>query len=296
MGLADASIKMGYKYGSSEFLEFCKNIAESMAFYSLYSSIEIAKLKGSFPIWDKTEYENDESPKDLVLRNIDIVHDECQINEIPSFMNALLLAKTRNFRQKITTYDNLVDNLKKYGLRNSRRLSIAPTGSISLILNTSSSIEPNFAYEWTRKITVSSTEKKDLIYKHKLNTEKNNKRGLLVSAFDLTAKQHIDVVKEFSNYIDSGISKCVAEGTKIQTNKGIINIEDFSNNRKDNTFVDITDKDIYVKDMNGDWKKVLSHYCGGKNKTIKIKLDNGFILECSENHKLMTETGWKKSI
>ena len=37
-------------------------------------------------------------------------------------------------------------------IRNSRRLSIAPTGSISMILDASSGIEPNFAWSWTRRI------------------------------------------------------------------------------------------------------------------------------------------------
>lgn len=213
MGLADASIKMGIRYGSDNFLVFCDEISKTLAFYSLIASTEIARLKQPFPLWDKEVVEGEESPKNLILRNIkEFYDDRTPVNEISSLIHTIDLARTEDFydyshkKYKVTDVSN---RIAEFGLRNSRRLSIAPTGSISLILNTSSSIEPNFSYEWVRKITVSSSEKQDLVYKHKLNTEGNKKAGLLVSSHDLTPKQHVDVVKSFAKYCDSGISKTV---------------------------------------------------------------------------------------
>ena len=158
--------------------------------------------------------------------------------------------------------------------------------TISMILNTSSSLEPNFAFEWKRNITNSNGTVETKIFKHKYADIEN--KELLVTANELTPDEHVNIVKAFAPYIDASISKCVAKGTQIQTNKGIINIEDFGNpNKEIDTFEDISDKNIYVRDMNGDWKKVLSHYRGGTKKTYIIKLKDGFTVECSENHKFM---------
>ena len=326
MGLADLAIKLNIRYGSKEFIFLCEEIGRNLASMSLYGTIAIAKIKGSYD-----EFKNITLP----LFNSGIIYDSIKKSsdnfiepknpfDTPSLkqiINANEDVDTRikiynNIYNQMINDDNLPFTFKNalealyidqggdcswlydmftHGLRNSRRLSIAPTGTISLILNTSSSIEPNFAYEWTRTVTVDSNTKQDMKFYHKLYNEENKQAGILPCASELSVREHVECVAEFAKWIDSGISKCVAEGTKIQTNKGIYNIEDFSINRTPDTFTDISDKDIYVRDLNGDWKKVLSHYCGGKNKTIKIHLDNGFVLECSENHKLMTSDGWKKA-
>ena len=63
-------------------------------------------------------------------------------------------------------------------LRNSRRLSIAPTGSISMILDTSSGIEPNFAWSWNRhiaKVDGSGTEQRE--FWHKLLSEEQREES-----------------------------------------------------------------------------------------------------------------------
>jgi ribonucleoside-diphosphate reductase alpha chain len=104
-------------------------------------------------------------------------------------------------------------------MRNSRRLSIAPTGSISMILDASSGIEPNFAWSWNRhiaKVDGSGTEMRD--YWHKLLTEqqraeyKNTNRlsdKTYVTAYDITTEQHVDVTGIFARIVDSGVSKTV---------------------------------------------------------------------------------------
>jgi len=104
-------------------------------------------------------------------------------------------------------------------MRNSRRLSIAPTGSISMILDASSGIEPNFAWSWNRhisKIDGSGTEVRE--FWHKLVSEQQRaeykKTNRLsdknyVTAYDITTEQHVDVTGIFARIVDSGVSKTV---------------------------------------------------------------------------------------
>jgi len=77
------------------------------------------------------------------------------------------------------------------------------------LLNTSSGIEPNFSYAWSRKVTVSSQEKRELTYYHRLYTKENEEKGLLIHAHELTPLQHVKAVAIFAPYIDSAISKTV---------------------------------------------------------------------------------------
>lgn len=208
MGLADLAIKLNIEYGSPAFLLLCKKIGQIMSAFSLISTIEIAKIKGSYDeYWEITDKLFGE------LNEIkDVDNERFYFNSITNNDNVPYTFKHAMYALALYTaipISEWTKDLVRYGLRNSRRLSIAPTGTISLILNTSSSIEPNFAYEWTRTVTVNKDEKQELKYYHKLYNENNKNKGLLVSASDLSVMQHVETVAEFAKWIDSGISKTV---------------------------------------------------------------------------------------
>ena len=222
MGLADACIMMGIKYGSREFEEFSLSVARTLAEYSLIATAAIALLKGPYPHFDEESGERNYLTKvvrdyDVSSSSIDsIVSEVIPSSDLPvSFKNAL--ACVYNDRSYIVSDELVLELFKsvfstergKGGLRNSRRLSIAPTGTISILLNTSSGIEPNFSYEWTRDVVVSPTERRQLTYYHRLYNEENKARGLLVKAHDITPEQHVRAVAVFAPYIDSAISKTV---------------------------------------------------------------------------------------
>jgi ribonucleoside-diphosphate reductase alpha chain len=228
MGLADACIKLNIKYGSDEFIAFCDKIAKVLARDSLLASAALADIKGSFELWDNVlemlidcsegfnpNLDTIETYEDALILYDDAVKQMQALLkglEVPtSFKSALQAAYENSIEEDGKMLFSLMMNsiFNGKGLRNSRRLSIAPTGTISLLLNTSSSIEPNFAYEWTRTVTVGVNEKKELKYYHKLFNDDNLKAGLLISAHDLTPIQHAEVVKIFAPYIDSAISKTV---------------------------------------------------------------------------------------
>lgn len=233
MGLADAAILLNLKYGSDEFFDFSRNIARIMAGESLLISYIIgSEIKSAYPLWDiNSAITNELNTKQLIhshscTSNKITTIDQCisllenfkknSNNKLWSLVNSLeyLIDKTSNSFIDLKTVCDLFDclfniNTEKNGLRNSRRLSIAPTGTISLILNTSSSIEPNFAYEWDRLVTVNEKEKKVLKYYHRFNNKENKEKGLLISALELDPQKHVEVVKCFAPYIDSAISKTV---------------------------------------------------------------------------------------
>jgi len=92
---------------------------------------------------------------------------------------------------------------KKYKkMRNATLTTIAPTGSISIIANCSSSIEPLFAVKYTR-ISLG----KKFTYVHPL-LNKYDKR-LFVTAHDIKPEQHVKMQAVFQKYTDNAVSKTV---------------------------------------------------------------------------------------
>jgi ribonucleoside-diphosphate reductase alpha chain len=114
-GLANALEAMGHPYGSEGFLEIEEEILELIAAESYRASALLAKEKGHFPLFDRSQYLQGEF-----------------IRKLPGSVQKLI-------------YD--------HGIRNSHLTSIAPTGTISLCAdNVSSGIEPVFAYSFDRTV------------------------------------------------------------------------------------------------------------------------------------------------
>lgn len=116
-GVADMVAALGYKYGTKESNGFITSIYKELALASYASSIELAKERGSFPIWDLKKEQ-----------------DHVFINRILSELPSLI-----------------VEDYKVYGRRNISNLTTAPCGSVSLLCRTSSGIEPVFALEHIRR-------------------------------------------------------------------------------------------------------------------------------------------------
>jgi ribonucleoside-diphosphate reductase alpha chain len=114
-GLANAGEVLGYSYGSPKFLEFQKEVLEVLRDMTYASSVDLAKEKGAFPMFDAEKYSE---------------------------------------AKFIKTLPKLIQKgIKEHGIRNSHLLSIAPTGTMSLCAdNVSSGIEPVFSHSYDRTI------------------------------------------------------------------------------------------------------------------------------------------------
>lgn len=181
MGLADMLIKMGITYGESEVLELCDQIGFLMADTAIAASAMLAKEKGPFP---KYKQEN--------------------ILSTPYF--------------QANTSEGTVELVKKYGLRNSQLLTIAPTGTLSTMLGISGGIEPVYANYYERK--TESLHGTDVYYKVYTKivenymkdfkiTDDSNLPEYFVTAMTLEYHQRIDMQSVWQRHIDASISSTV---------------------------------------------------------------------------------------
>jgi ribonucleoside-diphosphate reductase alpha chain len=172
MGLADALIKMKVKYGSAESITVLEKIFKTLRDSAYESSTEIAKEKGAFPKFDKEKY----------LKGF-------HIKALP-----------RHIR----------DSIAKDGIRNAVLLTIAPTGTTSLVAGVSSGIEPVYEFAFKRRWRGGEDMMYHPLYEQWLKAHPGQDRaGYFVSANDLTPMEHTKVQAIAQEYIDSSISKTV---------------------------------------------------------------------------------------
>lgn len=217
MGLADASILQNIIYGSEKFNMFCKRLGGILARSALSATIQIVTdaKKSPFP--------EHELVKELFKgAKIPANNGEyrAMLKEMAAgnFIPRTLINTLEEF--DFDDAEFILKNLFAGNMRNSRRLSIAPTGSISMILDASSGIEPNFAWSWNRRIMkTDGSGFEDRDFWHKLlspeqRAEYRASGGSLsdpvyVTAYDISTQQHVNVTGIFARVVDSGISKTV---------------------------------------------------------------------------------------
>lgn len=120
----DMLAALGLRYGTEEATEMAVKVQQTLALSAYASSVNMAKERGAFPIYDAKREENNP----FVLRIKE--HDAA-----------------------------LYDDMVKYGRRNIACLTIAPTGTTSLMTQTTSGIEPVFmpVYKRRRKVNPNDT-------------------------------------------------------------------------------------------------------------------------------------------
>ncbi|MGR3711874.1 MAG: adenosylcobalamin-dependent ribonucleoside-diphosphate reductase [Shimia sp.] len=177
-GLADALLMLGLKYGSEEAALQTETWMKAIARASYLASVDLAKEKGAFPLFDKDKYLAGGMVQDL---------DE-----------------------------DVRAAIGEHGIRNALLTSIAPTGTISLYAgNVSSGIEPVFAYAYTRKVLQkdgSRTEEEVVDYAVQMWRDKFGDKALpnyFVNAQTLEPAAHVRMQAAAQKWIDSSISKTI---------------------------------------------------------------------------------------
>lgn len=125
-GLANAIEALGHSYGSEDFLKVQANILYQLKNACYHASVQLAREKGSFPMYSSGAY--------------------------------------RSGKFIRTLEPSVQDDIVRYGIRNSHLTSIAPTGTISLAAdNVSSGIEPVFSYQYDRAMRTASGDRVEAV-------------------------------------------------------------------------------------------------------------------------------------
>ena len=178
-GLADALIMCGARYGSSQAVGLTESWMTVIQRAAYLTSVELAKEKGAFPLFDKDAYLAGEGTLGL---------DE-------------------DVRQAIATH----------GIRNALLTSIAPTGTISLFAdNVSSGLEPVFSFVYTRHVLMPDGTRRDeevSDYAYRLFQRLKGENAPLPEAFidaqALSPRDHLVMQAAMQKFIDSSISKTI---------------------------------------------------------------------------------------
>jgi ribonucleoside-diphosphate reductase alpha chain len=128
MGIADLLFLLRIPYDSNDGYEFMHKLAEAVSYYSMEESVAIAKVRGPFPLFKETDYVKGKIPISGYY-------------ELPTETHAY-------------NWDSLIQKIQKHGIRNSWTSTIAPTGTLSMIADTSNGVEPMFALVFEKRVTV----------------------------------------------------------------------------------------------------------------------------------------------
>ncbi|QTA38342.1 adenosylcobalamin-dependent ribonucleoside-diphosphate reductase [Thermosipho ferrireducens] len=220
MGFADLLYKLNVPYDSETGRKIAADLMGFIALHAHDESNKLGRDKGSFPLFEKSRYYRE---------------DEF----IP-------------FAMGMSKYDDEIKNImkeSKNGKRNVAVLTIAPTGSISNIADTSSGLEPNFLLAYIRYMNKHDGSKEALFYVNKilekrlgielLNKIKNQliEKGSLqgidiipdeikrvfVTAMDISPMDHLLMQDAFQRYTDNNISKTINMPSS-STEEDVLNI------------------------------------------------------------------------
>ncbi|AGX88591.1 ribonucleotide reductase N-terminal alpha domain-containing protein [Candidatus Symbiobacter mobilis] len=180
-GLGDALVMLNLRYDTQPARDMAQKITILMRDTAYAASVDLAQERGAFPLFDAQAY----------------LGGEGFAARLP---------------QKLRT------RIRKEGLRNSHLLSIAPTGTISLAFadNASNGIEPAFSWTYSRKKRMPDGSFKEYavedhawrLYRH-LRGKDAALSAAFVTALEMSAQAHMEMVAAVAPYIDTAISKTV---------------------------------------------------------------------------------------
>lgn len=188
-GLADMLVALGIKYGSDESLVVIESVMNTIRDAAFIKSAELGKLKGSFGKFDRNKFEDS------------------------AFVKTVLDSFTPQVQADVCG-----------AMRNGTLLSIAPTGSISMLMRESGGVEPYYQVAYDRTTHILEKEGKSfhigmLAVEHLLkhnndpltmsNEDIKKKYPFVVDTYDIDPLSRIDMQSYMQDYVDNAISSTI---------------------------------------------------------------------------------------
>jgi ribonucleoside-diphosphate reductase alpha chain len=180
-GLGNTLTLLNLKYNSEAGRQMAAQIAERMRNAAYEASVALAQEKGAFPLFNVKGY----------------LAEGTFASRLPKALQT---------------------KIRQHGIRNSHLISIAPTGTVSLAFadNASNGIEPAFSWTYTRKKREADGSTREYTVQdhawrlfHQLGGQPNELPESFVSALEMSAEDHIAMMKAVQPFVDTAISKTV---------------------------------------------------------------------------------------
>ncbi|HDJ96722.1 MAG TPA: adenosylcobalamin-dependent ribonucleoside-diphosphate reductase, partial [Candidatus Aenigmarchaeota archaeon] len=205
MGFADVLFALKIPYNSEKGFKFMRKITEFLTYYAMLASVELAKSRGTFPLFKESGYVKGEMPIEGYYHKSWWTLD----------------------------WNKLVKEIKKHGIRNAEVTTIAPTGSISMIVDVSSGLEPQFALIYEKRVPIGTFYYIDAEFERQLkerglyNDEilklisdnggsvqglkkiPKDMRDVFVVAYDIPWWDHVRAQAEATKWICAAVSKTI---------------------------------------------------------------------------------------
>jgi ribonucleoside-diphosphate reductase alpha chain len=170
MGLAEYLFAKKIRYGSEAAINSIEYLMRKIRNYCYEASIKLADEKGSFPKFDPIHY-----MKGHFIRTL------------PAAIRA---------------------DIRKYGIRNVTTMAIAPTGTISLLPEVTSSGEPLPFKAYIRNDRIGERAYIHPLYRDMI-LDGENSPDWFVDSTDLTPTDHLETQSVMQKYVDGAISKTI---------------------------------------------------------------------------------------
>jgi ribonucleoside-diphosphate reductase alpha chain len=180
-GLGNTLAMLRLRYDAADGRAMAQRIARSMRDAAYQASVDLAREKAPFPLFDAAGY-----------------------------------LEPGTFASRLD--EPLKQAIRKHGIRNSHLLSIAPTGTVSLAFadNASNGIEPPFSWTYSRKKREADGSRSEYdvedhawrLYRA-LGGDTSQLPPYFVSALEMPAADHLAMMQAVQPYIDTAISKTV---------------------------------------------------------------------------------------
>lgn len=272
--LGDALAMLNIKYGSQESIDMTYKIYRALAVAAHSQSCILASERGAFPIFSY-ELEKD--------------HD---------YLNNIFADCSENIRNM----------WKTVGRRNIALTTTAPTGSVSMLTQTSSGIEPVYLLSYTRRKKHNPSDKhakvdfvdalgdswqEFTVYHHGvkkfmditgLPIEESAYFGATSNEIDWVAS--VDLQAAAQKSIDHSISKtCVTKDSLIETDQGLVYLDELIDFNLVNSTVEISN--IKTKNCFRNFENIAYAHTMDFSTIFKVKLENGLEVKVSPKERFM---------
>ncbi|PKO16952.1 MAG: ribonucleoside-diphosphate reductase, adenosylcobalamin-dependent [Chloroflexi bacterium HGW-Chloroflexi-10] len=219
MGLADLMYRAGIRYGSPEGQEFGAQVMEFVRFHSMQTSIELAEQRGAFPAIKGSIYD----PENITWQP-----------------PASIIAYEHDYARPELDWDNILEQIRRHGIRNAAQTTVAPTGTISTVAGCEGyGCEPVFALAYIRhvndngmdlKLTYASPAFDAALQAYGMNAAQRQQifekvmqegtcqnvteipeeiRNAFVVSADISAEEHVRMQAALQAFVDNSLSKTV---------------------------------------------------------------------------------------